>query len=68
MVQVSCQAAALRWTVTGMTLDLGAAPTLTVPPGAPSPHIRSQTTIPNSASQVQEILYPQFMFKSFLLI
>lgn len=58
MVLASCQAvdrAALSWSVTGMTPDLGAALTQTVPPGAQNPH--TQTTIPNSANQVQEILY-----------
>lgn len=62
MVQAGCQAAdraALSWSVIGMTLDPGAALTQIVPPGAPNPHTHTQTTIPNSASQVQEILYPQ---------
>lgn len=62
MVQASCQAvdrAALKWIVTGMTLDPGAALTQTVPPGAPNPHTHNQTTILSSASKVKEILYPQ---------
>lgn len=61
MVQASCQAAdraALRWIVTGMTLDPGAALTQTVPPGAPNHHTHTQTTIQSSACKVQEILYP----------